>query len=37
MRLSIVTVAGYVHGIGGMQRATGELVRGFAAAGTTPR
>jgi glycosyltransferase involved in cell wall biosynthesis len=33
LRVCIVTVAGYVHGIGGMQRATGDLVRGLVAAG----
>ena len=33
MRICIVTIAGYVHGIGGMQRHTSDLARGLAAAG----
>jgi len=33
MRVCIVTVAGYVHGIGGMQGHTIDLARGLAAAG----
>ncbi len=33
MRICIVTIAGYVHGIGGMQRHTVDLARGLAAAG----
>jgi glycosyltransferase involved in cell wall biosynthesis len=33
LRICIVTVAGYVHGIGGMQDHTVDLVRGLAAAG----
>jgi glycosyltransferase involved in cell wall biosynthesis len=33
MRICVVTVAGYVHGIGGMQDHTVDLVRGLVAAG----
>ncbi|MEP6811355.1 MAG: glycosyltransferase family 4 protein [Actinomycetota bacterium] len=33
MRVCIVTIAGYVHGIGGMQRHTSELARGLVQAG----
>jgi glycosyltransferase involved in cell wall biosynthesis len=33
MRICIVTIAGYVHGIGGMQRHTSDLARGLAGAG----
>jgi glycosyltransferase involved in cell wall biosynthesis len=33
MRICIVTIAAYVHGIGGMQRHTSELARGLAEAG----
>lgn len=33
MRICIVTIAGYVHGIGGMQRHTSDLARGLAEAG----
>lgn len=33
MRVCIVTVAGYVHGFGGMQRHTSDLARGLAQAG----
>ena len=33
MRICVVTVAGYVHGIGGMQDHTVDLVRGLTAAG----
>lgn len=33
MRIGIVTVAGYVHGIGGMQAHTAALARGLAKAG----
>lgn len=33
MRVCIVTVAGYVHGVGGMQEHTGNLVRGLVEAG----
>jgi glycosyltransferase involved in cell wall biosynthesis len=33
MRICVVTVAGYVHGIGGMQDHTVDLIRGLVAAG----
>lgn len=33
LRVCIVTIAGYVHGIGGMQRHTVDLARGLAEAG----
>jgi glycosyltransferase involved in cell wall biosynthesis len=33
MRICIVTIAGYVHGIGGMQRHTSDLARGLSDAG----
>ena len=33
MRICIVTIAGYVHGIGGMQRHTSDLARGLTEAG----
>ena len=33
MRVCIVTVAGYVHGVGGMQEHTGNLLRGLVEAG----
>lgn len=33
MRICVVTVAGYVHGIGGMQDHTVDLIRGLRAAG----